>query len=186
MFKFLTGLVALVLVLPSVAKAEELQLVFPQDPLVTEFSDSYGAARNGHRHQGNDLMAPKLTEVYAIADGVVVWVRDRGTAGRYVTIDHGNGYESWYMHLNDDMPGTDDGSAPLSLGVAVGLGDTVEAGQVIGWVGDSGNAEGSSPHTHFELHRNGRAIDPHPLLREALTRALEELTSPAAGFYPAI
>lgn len=186
MFKFLTGLVALVLLLPSVAMAEEFPIVFPQDPLVTEFSDSYGAARSGHRHQGNDLMAPKMTEVYAIADGVVVWIRDRGTAGRYVTIDHGNGYESWYMHLNDDMPGTDDGSAPLSLGVAVEVGDTVEAGQVIGWVGDSGNAEGSSPHTHFELHRNGSAIDPYPTLIEAFGRAMEELTSPAAGLYPAI
>jgi murein DD-endopeptidase MepM/ murein hydrolase activator NlpD len=119
-------------------------------------------------------MAPKMTEVYAAAPGVVLWVRDSGTAGRYVAIDHGSGWETWYMHLNDDTPGTDDGAAPLEMGVAVEVGQQVEAGDVIGWVGDSGNAEGSSAHTHFELHRNGGAIDPYPYLMDALERALEQ------------
>lgn len=177
--------VVTVFALPAAAD-DDLTIVFPQDPLVTEFADSYGAPRAGHRHQGNDLMAPKGTEVYAIADGVVVWIRDRGTAGRYVAIEHADGWESWYMHLNNDTPGTDDGAAPLELGVAVEVGEEVEAGQLIGWVGDSGNAEGSSPHTHFELHRNGRAIDPYLHLIDAFQRALEELAAPAAGYYPAI
>lgn len=173
--KLSTAVVALVLAVPlSVSAAEPLDLHFPQEPTVTEFTDSWGAPRAGHSHKGNDLMAPKMTEVYAAADGVVLWVRDRGSAGRYVAIEHGGGWETWYMHLNDDTPGTDDGAAPLDLGVVVETGEEVEAGQLIGWVGDSGNAEGSSPHTHFELHHNGSPIDPHAYLLEALERALQE------------
>lgn len=180
-------LAAVLIALPLATGAEEpFELHFPQDHTVTEFTDSWGAARSGHRHQGNDLMAPKMTEVYAAADGVVVWVRDRGTAGRYVTIDHGNGWETWYMHLNNDTPGTDDGAAPMSMGVAVEPGDEVEAGDVIGWVGDSGNAEGSSPHTHFELHRNGGPIDPYPYLVEALERALTAVPVPAGPTFQPI
>lgn len=175
--KLLLALLALVLIFPSAALAadDSFEVVFPQDPTVTELTNSWGAPRAGHSHQGNDLMAPKMSEVYAIADGVVTVIRDRaGSAGRYVVIDHENGWESWYMHLNNDHPGTDDGAAPLSLGVAVLENEFVEAGQVIGWVGDSGNAEGSSAHTHFELHRDGRPIDPYPHLLPAYEKALEQ------------
>lgn len=176
---------ALFLSLPTAAAAHDSpQLRFPQDPAVTEFTSSWGAARAGHSHQGNDLMAPKMTEVHAAADGVVAWVRDSGTAGRYVAIDHGNGWETWYMHLNDDTPGTDDGSAPLEMGVAVEPGEKVEAGDLIGWVGDSGNAEGSSAHTHFELHHDGRPIDPYPFLIDAFERAVDENAVTPEGFRP--
>lgn len=177
MFKRFLVLCAFVLAFPAGALAEQadFEIVFPQEVSVTEFTDSFGAPRAGHRHLGNDLMAPKMTEVYAVAEGVVLWIRDRGSAGRYVVIDHGDGWESWYMHLNDDTPGTDDGSAPIEEGVAVAVGDEVVAGQLVGWVGDSGNAEGSSAHTHFELHHDGRPLDPYPYLQPAYERALEDL-----------
>lgn len=182
MLKKLLSMTALVLALPVAAVAEEpFTLVFPQDPTVTEFTDSWGAPRSGHRHQGNDLMAPKMTEVFAVADGEVMYVREHGSAGRYVTIDHGNGWQSWYMHLNDDNPGSDDGAAPLELGVAVEVGDFVSAGQLIGWVGDSGNAEGSTAHTHFELHQGGAAIDPYSYLVAAYETALAELRPVPTG-----
>lgn len=167
-------LAASALLIVTIPASSDTEFVFPQDVTVTEFTDSFGAARSGHSHRGNDLMAPKMTEVYAIDGGVVRWIRDRGTAGRYVVIDHQDGRESWYMHLNDDTPETDDGSAPISAGVAVVEGETVTAGQLIGWAGDSGNAEGSSAHTHFELHVDGSPVDPYPYLVEAYQRALEE------------
>ncbi|MGH8911845.1 MAG: M23 family metallopeptidase [Acidimicrobiia bacterium] len=171
-------LVALVPVPAALAQTEDFTLIFPQDATVTEFTSSWGHARSGHRHHGNDLMAPKMTPVYAAADGVVLWIRDRGTAGRYVTLEHRDGWETWYMHLNDDNPGTDDSSAPLDLGVAVEVGDVVAAGDLIGWVGDSGNAEGSSPHNHFELHHNGGAIDPYPYLMPAFEQAMRDALTP--------
>jgi murein DD-endopeptidase MepM/ murein hydrolase activator NlpD len=169
--------------LPAVAQESgDITFVFPQDPLVTNFTSSFGDARSGGRaHQGNDLMAPKMTPIYAIAAGLVTIIRDGGRAGRWVAIEHLNGWESWYMHLNNDTPGTDDGQAGWHHTVPVGVveGGRVAAGELIGWVGDSGNAEPSSPHTHFELHRNGGAIDPYPILREAHQSALADVAAEA-------
>src|SRR5690606_33013444 len=130
-------------------------------------------------------MAPKMTEVYVAADGVVARVTSSGRAGRYVMVTHADGWETYYMHLNNDNPNTNDGRAPWFLTVAPGIyvGAEVVAGQLLGWVGDSGNAEGGSAHTHFELHRHGRALNPYPYLRDALERALippEEHTITAA------
>lgn len=155
-----------------------LEVVFPQDAEATHFIDSWGHGRSsGRRHQGTDLMAAKMTEVYAVADGVVSGVRESRLAGRYLTIDHAGGWSSRYMHLNNDIPGTNNGRAPWSLTVASGLdvGSDVVAGQLIGWVGDSGNAERGNPHTHFELHKDGKAVNPYPYLLVAHYKALNEL-----------
>lgn len=154
----------------------QLALVFPQDAEVTHFDDTWGHARSGgRRHKGSDLMAPKLTPVYSVADGVVSIMRKSGLAGYWIGIEHAGGVESWYMHLNNDDPGTDNGRASLDQVYAPGIevGSFVSAGQLIGYVGDSGNAERSGSHTHFELRVDGQAIDPYPLLVEAHQRALE-------------
>ena len=163
-------------------ESPEITFVFPQDPLVTHFTDSFGDPRSGGRaHRGNDLMAPKMTPVYAMAAGEITTIRDGGRAGRWVAVEHAAGWETWYMHLNNDTPGTDDGNAGWHHTVPTGLveGSRVAAGQLIGWVGDSGNAEPSSPHTHFELHKNGRAIDPYSYLRDAHERALAGVVADA-------
>jgi murein DD-endopeptidase MepM/ murein hydrolase activator NlpD len=144
---------------------------FVQEVDETYFFSSFGDARpGGRRHEGNDLMAPKMTEVYAFASGVVIKVAESRRPGRYLIIDHGGGWETYYIHLNDDNPGTDDGHADWSLTFAPGIeeGAEVEAGQLIAWVGDSGNAEGSGSHTHFELRYDDRAVDPFPYLKKAL------------------
>ncbi len=68
--------------------------------------------------------------------------------------------------------GADDGDAPWTLTVAPGveLGSHGQAGQLIGWVGDSGNAEGTTPHTHFELRSDGRPMNPYSTSQEAFDR----------------
>lgn len=150
------------------------ELKFPQETTKTQFSNDWHSSRSGgRRHAGNDLMATaKMVEVYAIADGVVTRINESRRPGRYVMIEHAGGWDSVYIHLNDDNIGTDDGKAPWALTVAPGVevGATVEAGQLIGWVGDSGNAEGASPHTHFELHYLGRALNPYRYLAAAYRR----------------
>ena len=154
---------------------DEIHLVFPQDATLTYFDSTFGAGKpDGRRHMGNDLMAPKMSPVYAAADGVVTRLAVTPRAGATVMLRHRGGWETWYMHLNNDNPGTDDGRAPAELMFAPGLqvGDFVAVGELIGYVGDSGNAEGTAPHTHFELHRNGRTVNPYPYLMAAYERAL--------------
>ena len=173
--------------LPASVDLDDLSLTFPQDPSVTHFDDTWGNRRSGgRRHKGTDLMAPKMSPVYAVADGIVTTMKRGGSAGWWIGIEHAGGLESWYMHLNNDAPGTDNGRAEReeTFAAGLGVGDFVTAGQLIGYVGDSGNAEGSGPHTHFELHVNGKPIDPYPLLVAAHERAtlvqflqrLEEVT----------
>ena len=160
--------------LPGVASAEPNEdgiypMVFPVQG-ENRFSDTFGAPRGGGRlHVGQDIMADKGVPVVAVADGVVRWT---GSTCCYLAIEHEDGWESWYIHLNNDtqLPDgtfTDDG---LGNGFAEGIerGARVSAGQLIGWVGDSGNAERVAPHLHFELRDpNGVPYNPYESLRAA-------------------
>lgn len=162
---------------PAMA-AEDLYLRFPQLDEHTEFVDSWGAARSGgRRHEGTDLMGTKLMPVVAALDGVVERVEKGRLSGYYVVLRHEDDVSTWYMHLNNDRPGTDDGRGGPDYAFAPDLevGDPVTGGQVIGYVGDSGNAEGGGAHTHFELHINGRAVNPYPYLVGAWDRWQLEL-----------
>jgi murein DD-endopeptidase MepM/ murein hydrolase activator NlpD len=181
---FLTLTLSTLIVVGSMVPASPAQaateppfiLDFPQDAQPTVFSSTFGASRSGGRHhQGNDLMAPKLTHVYAAAAGIVTVVDTHGSAGRYVEIQHQAGWSTRYLHLNNDDPGTDNGSADWSLTIVPGLavGSHVEAGQHIGYVGDSGNAEWTGSHTHFELAYEGGEVDPYPILKDAYARAMQ-------------
>jgi hypothetical protein len=126
------------------------------------YTDTFGAPRSGHTHEGTDILADKGIPVVAAADGVVGWM---GTTCCYLELEH-DGFETWYIHLNNDTPGTDDG---LGWGFADGIetGVPVQAGQLIGWVGDSGNAEWSGSHLHFEIRVAGMAVNSYPSLLEA-------------------
>ena len=120
------------------------------------YSNDWHAARSGGRlHLGNDLLAGKHTEVVAATDGVISFVRvaDEGLSGRMVTVKDAEGWSYRYIHLNNDTPGTDDGAAHRghTLMPGIDVGARVQQGQVLGWLGDSGNAEGTSPHLHFEI-----------------------------------
>ena len=137
------------------------------------YDDTFGAGRSGgRRHKGTDIMSPKGLEVRAVADGVVETLGDGRTSGYYVRLVHGGGWESWYLHLDNDDPGTDNGRGGPATAYAEGLaeGSVVRAGDVIGYVGDSGNAEWAGSHTHFELHIDGIQVDPYPYLVEVEKR----------------
>lgn len=172
------GLMIAALVVPSAVARRDLYLRFPQLDEQTEFADSFGIERPDERsHQGADLMGAKMAPVVAVLDGRIVTMRKGDRAGYYIKIDHGGGTSSSYMHLNNDTPGTDDGRGGSEYAFAEGLavGDTVEAGQLIGYVGDSGNAEWGGAHTHFELHLNGQPVNPYRYLRDAWDRWQLEL-----------
>jgi hypothetical protein len=146
-------------------------LRFPQLDPNTRFSYSFGDDRAGgeRRHRGADLMGTKGMPVVAVADGVVSYVGTGVNAGHFVIVQHDDGWESRYMHLNNDSPGTDDGllTREEALAPGVTVGTEVLAGQLLGWVGDSGNAENSSPHTHFELWQRRHLANPFACLGQA-------------------
>ncbi len=174
----LASLVAPALPAAAYDDTAEFEIVFPQDPLATSFVSSFGAVRSGGRsHHGTDLMSPKMTPVYAAAAGIVTVMRSGGSAGEWLEISHAGGWETWYMHLNEDTPGTNDGAASPEFTYAplLRVGSVVTAGQLIGWVGDSGNASSSNPHTHFEIHHDGRVLNPYPFLIAAHERALASM-----------
>jgi len=161
---------------------------FPHGSGETEYVSSWGAPRSGGRgHTGTDLMSPRGLEVVAAADGYVETLRNGNRSGYYIRLSHDDGaWETWYMHLNNDSPGSDDGRGGAEAAYAQGLavGDFVKAGQVIGYVGDSGNAEWTSPHTHFELHIDDHKVDPYPYLvavDERVTETYEMLDAVAAS-----
>ena len=143
-------------------------IVFPVAGAAT-YTNSFGAPRSeGRTHEGIDIFADKMTPVVAIADGTVTLVRNGiGADCCVIRIRHNDGQSSLYLHLNNDTPGTDDGQG---YGIAEGIeaGTPVTAGMVIGFVGDSGNAEETPPHLHLELDdAAGALLNPYAHLQIA-------------------
>lgn len=155
-----------------------VRIVFPLAADSVRFTSGFGDPRPGGRaHRGQDLFCPRWTPILAAVDGTVDWIAaSRPARGKSYELllrgDDGNLY--FYDHLNNDDPGTRDDAAEPRYAYARGLrnGERVRAGDIVGYVGDSGNAEAAGPHLHFEIHlgRWGSAIDPAPSLREALRR----------------
>jgi hypothetical protein len=137
------------------------------------YANDWGACRDNcaRTHQGNDLIGDRLQPILAMHDGVVDhFIDNHPTAGYGVAIVDPDGWQYHVYHLNNDTPGTDDGRDDGTWRYVDGLevGSEVRAGQVIGWMGDSGNSEGSVPHAHVEIHRpDGSPINPYWSLRLA-------------------
>lgn len=138
---------------------------------------NFGVCRDGcsRSHEGEDIMADKGTPVYAAGDGVAHWVSENQSECCRLQIDHGNGWATRYIHLNDDRQDANGNYLDYDdqgWGIAPGIedGTPITKGQLIGWVGDSGNATETITHLHFELRRydgyiwNSWAIDPYPYL----------------------
>jgi len=147
-------------------------ITFPVLGSRVSWSDSFGAPRSGgrRRHQGQDLMAPKMTPLVATFAGTVYFHRtDAPNVHNTLSLRGDDGWTAAYMHINNDTPGTDDGLGSLDYAFAPGLqpGDRVVAGQFLGWVGDSGNAESTGPHLHFELSGPEGVVNAAPSLRHA-------------------
>lgn len=116
--------------------------------------DGWHDKRAGHLHQGNDLMAPKGAPVLAIADGTITQTSpvEKGLGGITIWLKDANGTKYYYAHLDT-----------IANGIAPGV--NVRVGQVIGTVGNTGNARSTAPHVHFEIHPNGGgAVDPNDVL----------------------
>lgn len=112
-------------------------------------------------HQGTDVFAAYGTPLRAVADGTLK-ATDGGLGGLSQRVVMPDGTYFYYTHLS-------------ALAEGYYEGQPVKAGDIIGYVGDSGNARGGSPHLHFGIYRNGTAHDPKPFLDQALADAMANL-----------
>ena len=116
-------------------------------------ADTFGAPRGRDRtHQGVDIFASRGTPVRSATHGIVVAVRDGGLGGRQVWVLGPARERHYYAHLHDWAPG-------------MAKWKVVAAGDLLGFVGDSGNARGTPPHLHYGVYGRDGAYDPLPLLR---------------------
>ena len=125
-------------------------------PVAGEYSYSadFGAPRHQGRHEGVDIMADRGTPLVSVANGTVLRLSstESGLAGISVWLKRTDGTEYFYAHMNSIAAGLAEGSA-------------VTAGQVIGTVGNTGDARYGATHLHFEVHPGGgSAADPYPHL----------------------
>ncbi|MFV2057270.1 MAG: M23 family metallopeptidase [Thiohalomonadales bacterium] len=100
------------------------------------------------RHKGLDFAGKQGGDVVAVASGVITWAGNRYGYGRLVEINHGSGYSTRYGH---------------SQKLLVKIGQKVKKGDVIAEIGSSGRSTG--PHVHFEVHKNGKVVDPLKYIR---------------------
>lgn len=114
-------------------------------------ADTWGAARAGGRtHQGIDIFARRGTPVLSATEGVVTRVGTNELGGQVVWVMGPGRQMHYYAHL--------DGYADIRRGQLVAPGD------VLGFVGNTGNAKGTPPHLHYGIYATGGALNPYPLL----------------------
>jgi hypothetical protein len=138
----------------------------------TTYTDDFGEPRPGGPHQAIDIEAPRRALALAAEAGKVEFWTPSSRAGCMLYLHGQSGTTYLYIHLNNDLTRRNDnrGKCVAGTSYAKGLKDgaKVVAGQVIGYVGDSGDANGMHPHLHFELHPGGgRAVNPYPWLKRA-------------------
>ncbi len=169
------------LVLTFPASALVRPIVFPVNGTSSFQNDFADPRANGTReHLGIDIITAKMTPVVAAVDGTVTYVvSPQASWGYSVSIRDAEGYQYRYLHLNNDTPGTDDGQGGEKNAYAEGIhrGAKVTKGQLIGWAGDSGNAEATVSHLHFELRNPQRTpISPYESLVAAAASSTHAVT----------
>ncbi|OBU62435.1 M23 family metallopeptidase [Stenotrophomonas maltophilia] len=118
-----------------------------------QIADTFGAPRGRDRsHAGIDIFAARGTPVRSATPGVVAEVREGGLGGRQVWVMGPGRERYYYAHLE-------------SWAAGLARGQVVAAGDLLGHVGDSGNAKGTPPHLHWGIYGADGARDPLPLLR---------------------
>ena len=156
--------------------------VFPVYGPQVDYTDTFGAFRGdvpGNWHHGDDIFAPLGAPVLACADGTVFSVGWNNVGGNRLWLRDGQGNEFYYAHLSAYSPAAKDGNR-------------VKAGEVIGFIGNTGDAEGTPYHLHFEIHPVAYlslgydgAVDPTPYLK-AWQPQKDLYLAQVAGYLPGV
>ena len=119
-----------------------------------EVADTWGAPRGtGRRHEGQDIFAPKGTPILSATNGFIYKIGENNLGGQTVSVISSGGRIYYYAHLDRYANGID-------------VGDRVTKRTVLGYVGTTGNAQGTPPHLHFGIYTLTGAINPLPLLTD--------------------
>jgi murein DD-endopeptidase MepM/ murein hydrolase activator NlpD len=119
-----------------------------------QIADTWHAPRGASRlHEGQDIFAPKGTPILSATNGYVYNIGENNLGGQTVSVIGAGGRVYYYAHLDKYAPGLQ-------------VGDRVNTRTVLGYVGTTGNAQGTPPHLHFGIYTSSGAINPLPLLTD--------------------
>lgn len=137
---------------------EEIPIPVMFGVTLANIRSDFGDPRDGgaREHEGQDIIAPRGTPVASPTDAVVVRTGDGSSSGITVTTRNPGGETFIYMHLDEIAEG-------------VKAGTVLEPGDILGFVGDTGNAKGGVTHVHFEIRDGREATDPYPRLERTFT-----------------
>jgi len=121
-----------------------------------DLSDSWHDPRDGgvRLHKGIDIFAPRGTEIVAVSDGIISYIGDQPKGGHCLWLTTENGASFYYAHLDRWAAGLYEGME-------------VQSGDLLGYVGNTGNAKTTPSHLHFGVNQNDEMVNPYPLLARA-------------------
>ena len=121
-----------------------------------DLSDSWHDPRDGGArvHKGIDIFAPRGREIVAVADGILSFIGDQPKGGHCLWLTTEAGTSFYYAHLDRWAPGLYEGME-------------VQSGDLLGFVGNTGNAVHTPSHLHFGINQNDEMVNPYPLLTRA-------------------
>ena len=119
-----------------------------------QIANTWHAPRGSNRrHEGQDIFAPRGTPVYSATRGYIYNIGENNLGGQTVSVAGAGGRFYYYAHLDSYAQGIEEG-------------DFVTQQTVLGYVGTTGNAQGTPPHLHFGVYTSSGAINPLPLLSD--------------------
>lgn len=138
----------------------------------SRLDDSWGDSRDGgeRRHRGIDIFAPRGTPVVAVADGIISYIGDQPKGGHCLWLTTESGTSFYYAHFDRWAPGIYEGME-------------VESGDLLGFVGNTGNAITTPPHLHFGISQNDEMVNPYPVLTKAVPVKNAHVRAPLGAGY---
>ena len=137
-----------------------------QDVMKRQIANTWHASRGTDRvHEGQDIFAAKGTPIYSATSGYVYKVGENNLGGQTVSVIGDGGRVYYYAHLGSYAPGIE-------------VGDPVTRQTLLGYVGTTGNAQGTPPHLHFGVYTSSGAINPLPLLVDRAQNAVTTRPAP--------
>lgn len=135
-----------------------------------DLTNSWGNPRDGgkRKHKGIDIFAPKGTAIVAVADGIISYLGEQPKGGNCLWLTTEDGASFYYAHLDRWAAGLYEGME-------------VRSGELLGYVGNTGNAKYTPSHLHFGVNENDEMVNPYPILTRATVVARARVATESGG-----